>query len=67
MSSKERPIVREVLATMVDDAPPPLEFGKLTETRLMQTSDRRRTTPPVAALAGFAVVLAIVGAARGRS
>ncbi len=61
MSSTQNQIIREVLATMVDDAPPPIEFENLTETRLVQTPDRRRTTAPVAALAGFAVMLAIVG------
>ncbi len=61
MTSRHDQIIREVLATMVDDAPPHIEFEDLAETRLAQPPKRRRTTAPVAALAGFAVVLALVG------
>lgn len=61
MSSNETQIVRDVLATMVADAPPPIEFEDLAETRLAPITNRKRISAPVAALAGFAVVLAIVG------
>jgi hypothetical protein len=61
MNSTETQIVRDVLATMVDEAPPPIAFEDLTETRLVRTTDRRRISAPLAALAGFAVVLAVVG------
>ncbi len=61
MCSRQDQIIREVLATMVDDAPPLIEFENLAGTRLAQTPERRRVTAPVAVLAGFAVVLALVG------
>lgn len=61
MSSKDTQILREILATMVADAPPPIGFEDLTETRLGPTTTRRRISSPGAALAGFAIALVVVG------
>ncbi|MCH7670488.1 MAG: hypothetical protein IIC71_15000, partial [Acidobacteria bacterium] len=61
MSSSERQIVREVLASMVAEAPPPIDFENLSDVRVVQTSNRPRRSPLIAALVGFATVAVVLG------
>lgn len=65
MSSSERQIVREVLASMVAEAPPPIDFENLSDVRVVQTSDRPRRSPLIAALVGFATVVVVLGGVIG--
>lgn len=61
MSDTETRILREVLATMVAEAPPSVDFENLTDTKVMLEAKRARRSPWIAAAAGFVVVVITIG------
>ncbi len=61
MSSNETRIVREVLATLVAEAPPPIDFESLTLTRVVPEPVRPRRSPLVAVVAGFVLIVVTLG------
>jgi hypothetical protein len=61
MSDTQTRILREVLATMVSEAPPPVDFENLTDTRIVPERARSRRSPLVAVFAGFVVIVATLG------
>ncbi len=61
MKTDDKQAIREVLASMIAEAPPPTDFSNLTEIQVVHTAIRPRRSPLVAALAGFAVAVAVIG------
>lgn len=62
MKTDEQHAVRDVLASMIAEAPPPTDFKNLRQLQVVHTVDRPNRSPVVAMLAGFVIALAVVGA-----
>ena len=61
MSDTHTRTLREALRTMVSEAPPPVDFEDLPDTRIMSEPAPSRRSPLVAVVAGFVVVVATIG------
>lgn len=61
MNIDEKQVVRDVLASMIADSPPPTDFENLTRLQTVQRIERPSRSPLVATLAGFVIALAVIG------
>ncbi len=61
MKTNEEQTVRDVLASMIAEAPPPTDYENLNQLQVVRTIDHPHRSPLVATLAGFVIALAVIG------
>lgn len=61
MSDSRTRILREVIETLVSEAPPPVDFENLADTRIVSDPVPSRRSPVVVVVAGFVVIVVMLG------